>query len=389
MPRCVLIAIIALTVTLSAQQPRHPAPRPAQPAAVKPAPAPQFFTTTLTLEQMKGKQAVLETDLGTIIIDLLPDAAPNHVGLFMKTAQEGGYNGTIFHRVIRDAIVQGGDPFTKDPAKADAYGAGGLNILRAERNSEKNTRGAVSAVVSPDNPDTGGSQFFICVTNQPGLDGVHDVFGRLSEGILIAQKISGVPVDPKGHPNARVTIRSIVIRDKPASAPAPFSTESVADLGTYRAIVETTLGDITIEFMPEKAPNHVRNFLRLAQSGFYDGMAFHRVVRGFVAQTGYIPSRAEPLSEAEERFVHTLKPEFNDTKHVKGTVSMARGDDLASADTSWFISFGPNAILDGKYTAFGRVVDGLPVVEAIEQVPVTGEAPQTRVEVKHVRVERK
>lgn len=390
-PNYILVAAlaVALVATVAAQQPRRPTPQPARPAVVKPAPAPQFFTTTLSVEQMKGKQAVIETDLGTIVIDLLSEAAPNHVGYFIKMAQEGAYNGTIFHRAIKDAIIQGGDPLTKDPAKSDAYGTGGLSVLRAERNSEKNTRGAVSAVVGSNNPDSGGSQFFICITNQPGLDGVHDVFGRVSEGILIAKKISGVPVDDKGRPNARVTIRSVVIRDKPAPEPEPFSTESAAELGTYRAIVETTLGDITIELMPDKAPNHVRNFLRLAQSGFYDGMAFHRVVKGFVAQTGYIPSRAEPLSESQERFVHTLQPEFNDTKHVKGTVSMAHGEDPASADTSFFISFGANAILDGKYTAFGSVVGGMPVIEAIEQVPVTDEAPQTRVEIKHVRVERK
>src|SRR5438067_2113472 len=193
-----LLSALLLVASAAAQQPptpRPPAPRPAQPVAPKPAPGPQFFTTALTADQMKGKQAVVETDLGAIIIDLLPEAAPNHVGYFIKTAQDGSYTGTIFHRVIKDAIIQGGDPLTRDPSKADAYGSGGLMVLRAERNSEKNTRGAVSAVVGAYNPDSGGSQFFICITNQPALDGVHDVFGRVVEGILVAQKISGVPVD--------------------------------------------------------------------------------------------------------------------------------------------------------------------------------------------------
>jgi peptidyl-prolyl cis-trans isomerase B (cyclophilin B) len=378
---------ILIAATAAAQQPvRRPVTPPVQPA--RPA-APAFFTTTLTVDQMKGKQAVLDTDLGAIVIDLLPEAAPNHVGYFIKTAQEGGYNGTIFHRVIKDAIVQGGDPLTKDPSKADAYGTGGLSVLRAERNGEKNTRGAVSAVVGANNPDSGGSQFFICITNQPALDGVHDVFARVVEGILIAQKISASPVDDKGHPVTRVTVRSVVIRDKPPAGPEPFSTESISDLAGYRAIVETSLGNITIEFMPDKAPDHVRNFLRLAQSGLYDGMAFHRVVKGFAAQTGYLPSRSEPPSESQERFIRTLQPEFNDTTHVRGTVSMARGDDPASADTSFFISLGPNAMLNGKYTAFGRVVDGMPVLEALENVAVNGETPRERVEVRRVRVERR
>ena len=379
--------LVAALAVASAQQPARPAPRPAQPPASRPAPVQEFFTTALTVDQMKGKQAVLDTDLGTIIIDLLPEAAPNHVGYFIKTAEEGGYNRTIFHRVIKDGIIQGGDPLTKDPAKADAYGTGGLMVLRAERNSEKNTRGAVSAVVGANNPDSGGSQFFICVASQPVLDGVFDVFGRVVEGIFVVQKISEAAADDKGRPVTRVTVKSVTIRDKPAPGPEPFSTESVVELSRYRAVLETSLGDITIEFMPDKAENHVRNFLRLAQAGVYNGMAFHRVVPGFVIQTGYIASRTEPLSESQQRLVRNLQPEFNDTTHVKGIVSMAHGDDPASANTSFFISLGPNAILDGKYTAFGRVIDGLPAVDAIASVAVDGDAPRERVDVKHIRIE--
>jgi peptidyl-prolyl cis-trans isomerase B (cyclophilin B) len=338
---------------------------------------------------MRNKQAVVETDLGDIVIDLLPEAAPNHVGYFIKNAQDGTYAGTTFHRVVKQGIVQGGDPLSKDPSKIDAYGTGGLGVLRAERNAEKNTRGAVSAVVGGGNPDSGGTQFFICVADQPGLDGTYDVFGRISEGILVAQKISEVPADEKGRPAERVAIRSVTIRDKPAARPEAFSTESAAELSAYRAVLETSMGAITLEFSADKAPEHVRNFLRLAQSGVYSGMGVHRVAKGFVIQTGYLPSRSQPLSEPQQRLVRNLQPEFNDTPHVKGTVSMARGDDPSSADTSFFIVLGPSPVLDGKYTAFGRVVDGMPVVEAIEQAPVNGEAPVTRIEIKSVRVEKR
>jgi peptidyl-prolyl cis-trans isomerase B (cyclophilin B) len=363
-------------------------PAPAKPVPPKPA-APQFFATPLTLDQMRNKQAVVETDLGDIVIDLLPEAAPNHVGYFIKNAQDGTYAGTTFHRVVKQGIVQGGDPLSKDPSKIDAYGTGGLGVLRAERNAEKNTRGAVSAVVGGGNPDSGGTQFFICVADQPGLDGTYDVFGRVSEGILIAQKISEVTADEKGRPSERVAIRSVTIRDKPAAGPEPFSTETAADLSRYRVILETTMGTIAIEFLPDKAPEHVRNFLRLAQAGVYNGMGVHRVAKGFVIQTGYLPSRGEPLSESQQRLVRNLQPEFNDTPHIKGTVSMARGDNPASADTSFFIVLGASPVLDGKYTAFGRVVDGLPVVEAIEQVPVNGEAPVTRIELRRATVEKR
>jgi peptidyl-prolyl cis-trans isomerase B (cyclophilin B) len=311
------------------------------------------------------------------------------VGYFIKLAEEGTFNGTIFHRVVRQGIIQGGDPITRDPEKQTLYGTGGLNALRAERSAEKHTRGAVSTMLAGGNPDSGGSQFFICIVDQPGLDGVHDVFGRVTEGILVAQKISEAATDPGGRPIERIAIRTVTIRDTPPPAPEPFSTESPAELSSYRAVLETSLGEIALEFLPDKAPNHVRNFLRLAQSGVYDGMAFHRVARGFVIQTGFMPSRSAPLNEVQQKFVRTLQPEFNDTVHVKGTVSMARGDDPASASTSFFIVTARSAALDGKYTAFGQVVDGLPVVDAIEAVPVNGEAPVQRVDLKRVRVERK
>jgi len=185
--------VLLLTTSILADQ------RQAKPAPPKPA-TPQFFTTPLTLDQMRNKQAVVATDLGEVVIDLLPEVAPNHVGYFIKNAQDGTYAGTTFHRVVKQGIVQGGDPLSKDPSKIDAYGTGGLGVLRAERNAERNTRGAVSAVVGGGNPDSGGTQFFICVADQPGLDGTYDVFGRVSEGILVAQKISEVAADEKGRP---------------------------------------------------------------------------------------------------------------------------------------------------------------------------------------------
>ncbi len=387
--KVVRCAAAALTLLSWVSVPLHAEQRGAKPPAAKPPAPPQFFTTPLSLDEMRNKQAVMETDFGTIVIDLLPDAAPNHVGYFIKSAQDGIYTGTIFHRVVGQGIVQGGDPLSKDPSKADAYGTGGLGVLRAERNAEKNTRGAVSAVVGGGNPDSGGTQFFICVADQPGLDGTYDVFGRVSEGILIAQKISEIAADEKGRPAERVAIKSVTIRDKPAALPLPFSTESVADLAAHRVVLETSMGNITIELTPDKAPEHVRNFLRLAQAGVYDGMGFHRIAKGFVVQTGYLPSRSQPLSESQQRLVRNLQPEFNDTPHVKGTVSMARGEDPASADMSFFIVLGPSPVLDGKYTAFGRVVDGMPVVEAMEQVPVNGETPVTRIDVRRALVEEK
>jgi peptidyl-prolyl cis-trans isomerase B (cyclophilin B) len=334
---------------------------------------------------MTNKQAVVATTAGTFVIDLRPDLAPNHVGYFIKLAKAGAYDGTIFHRVVRLGIIQGGDPLSKDAAKAKLYGTGGLGVLKAEISGEKHTRGAVSAVLQPGKPDSAGSQFFVSVTDQPALDGKYTIFGRVSEGIDVVQKISEAAADERGAPADRIEIRRVTIRDTPPPEPEPFASESPADLAKHRAILETSTGSITVEFFADKAPEHVRNFLRLASLGVYDGTAFHRVVRGFVIQTGALTSRA-PLSEKQQKMVRSLQPEFNDTRHVKGILSMARGDDPASAMTSFFIVTGDAASLDGKYTAFGRVIDGMAVVEAIEQAPVNGEAPVTRVDLKSVRI---
>ena len=351
---------------------------------MKPA-TPTPFTTPLSLAEMTGKQAVVNTTAGTIVIDLRPDLAPNHVGYFMKLAREHAYDGTTFHRVVRMAIIQGGDPLSKDPGKLALYGTGGLGMLKAEFNAEPATRGAVAAVLQPNKPDSAGSQFFICVTDQPALNGQYTIFGRVSEGLDVAQKVSETATDAGGKPSDRIVITDVTIRDTPPPEVDPFSTESVADLAQYRAVLETSLGPITVAFFPDKAPEHVRNFLRLAQAGVFDGTVFHRVVRGFVIQTGALSSRA-PLTEKQRKSVHTLKPEFSDTPHVKGILSMARGDDPASATTSFFIVTGNASSLDGKYSVFGRVVDGLPVVDAIEQTSVNGETPVARIELTKVRI---
>jgi peptidyl-prolyl cis-trans isomerase B (cyclophilin B) len=348
------------------------------------------LTASLAAEQaptdIQNKQAVIETAMGTIVIDLLADRAPNHVALFIKTVRSGGYDATTFHRLVRQGIIQGGDPLTKDPAASARYGTGGLNQLKAEINPEKHTRGTVSAVLIPNRPDSAGTQFFICIVDQPSLDGQYTVFGRVAEGILVAQKISEVATDEKGAPIERVEMKRVTIREKPAPTAEPFTTESVSELAEWRAVLETSMGDITIALAPDKAPEHVRNFLRLASAGVYDGMSWHRVVKGFVIQTGHVPTRSEPLTETQQTYVRNLKAEFNATPHELGTVSMARLAEPDTANTSFFIVTARSQVLDNKYTAFGRVVSGLDVVQKIEGAAVNGETPVDRIELRRVRI---
>jgi cyclophilin family peptidyl-prolyl cis-trans isomerase len=344
------------------------------------------FKTPLTPAQMTNKQAVVETSEGTFIIDLRPDLAPNHVGYFINTAREGRYNGTIVHRVVRDGIIQGGDPLTKDASKTALYGTGGLGVLSAEHSPEPFTRGAVAAALRPNQPNSGGAQFFICVSDQPALAGQFSIFGRVSEGMDVVQKISELQTDARGAPVERVTITAVTIRDTPPPEPVPFAVDTPEQLASHRAVIGTTAGSITLAFDAGKAPEHVRNFLQLAQAGVFDGTSFHRVVRGFVAQAGALNTRSSPPTEKQQKLVHRLQPEFSDTKHVRGIVSMARGDDPASATTSFFIVLGDASNLDGKYSVFGRVVDGMDTVAKIEAAPVDGESPVTRIGILHVRV---
>ena len=148
---------------------------------------------------------ILDLKDGPVKIRLRPDLAPNHVGHFMAQAARGAYNGTVFHRVVRHGIIQGGDPLTTDPAKVKQYGTGGLGVLRAEPTpSEKHTRGAVSAVLQPGKPDSAGSQFFICVADSHFLDWNYTVFGEVVSGMEVADRVVNAKRDGRDNPLERV-----------------------------------------------------------------------------------------------------------------------------------------------------------------------------------------
>ena len=333
------------------------------------------------------KQAVVETTAGTFVIDLAPEQAPLTTAYFMKTASAGGFNGTIFHKMIKYGIVQGGDPLSKDPSKRAQWGTGGLNAVKDEatgreddarigggRHDSRQARQRRPAVLRRR-----------CRSARPRWK-VHGASDTSRTASRWCRRSPRRPIDDKGVATERVEIKSITIRDTP---PVLFVNDSVPDLASYRAVLDTSAGPITIEFFPEKAQETVRQFLRLADAGVYNDVAFHRVAPGFVIQTGALNTRATPLTEKQQKLVHNLTPEFNDTKHVKGIVSMARGEAPDSATTSFFICTGASTALDGQYTAFGRVVDGMAAVEAIEQTPRDGETPKTRIELRSVKIEKR
>ncbi len=167
-----------------------------------------------------------------------------------------------------------------------------------------------------------------------------------------------------------------------------------ADAVPEVAIISTTKGEFVLEFWPEVAPKTVANFKKLATEGFYDGTSFHRIIAGFMAQGG------DPLTkdlEQEARYGtgdpgYKIPAEFNNRKHTRGVISMARSADPDSAGSQFFLMLGDAPHLDGQYSAFGKVVKGVEVLDKIEAVPVTpspsGEPskPTERVEIESIKI---
>jgi peptidylprolyl isomerase len=126
-------------------------------------------------------------------------------------------------------------------------------------------------------------------------------------------------------------------------------------------VLETTKGNVVIEMRPDLAPNHVARIKELVREGFYDGIVFHRVIDGFMAQTGCPHGTGTGGSGTK------LKAEFNREKHVRGTVSMARAQSPDSADSQFFICFDDARFLDGQYTVWGKVTEGMENVDKIKR----------------------
>jgi peptidyl-prolyl cis-trans isomerase B (cyclophilin B) len=155
--------------------------------------------------------AIINTTEGTMVVEFWRDAAPNTVENFKKLAEKGFYDGTCFHRVIKGFMIQGGDPLTKDPAKEDTWGTGGPGYsIKAEFNDHSHVRGVISMARSQD-PNSAGSQFFICDGNPTFLDHQYTAFGKLIKGDDVLTKIANTPTHPPDRPDRRMGVISIKI----------------------------------------------------------------------------------------------------------------------------------------------------------------------------------
>ena len=157
---------------------------------------------------------LVETNLGQIKFQLLPELAPEHVRNFTKLAESGLYDGTLFHRVIPRFMIQGGDPNTKDPSLKSQWGMGGPGYnIKAEFNSRSHLRGIVSMARSQD-PDSAGSQFFIVTSDSTFLDREYTVFGEVTEGMDIADKIVNLPRDSNDCPQQEAKMVKVSISNE-------------------------------------------------------------------------------------------------------------------------------------------------------------------------------
>ena len=334
-------------------------------------------------------EAVLDTTSGQIVLEFFPKEAPRHVEFFVKNARTGAYDGTTFHRLVKYGLIQGGDPLSKNARDKARYGTGGLNAgLPDEVNKNKHLPGAVSSVLASVRagsndvkPGTSGSQFFIVLNAGPAqanLDSTFTVFGRVVEGMDVASTISTSTANASGVAADRIEIKKVTIRDK---------TPTLDQMKAMRATIETSLGVIKLQLLPEAAPKTARAFVQYARSGLYDGTTFFRVSQKYFLEVGYLGDWPQDSANRKRQFsLWPILAEKSDVKQERGIVSMRQS---ADGTTSWyfFVISKENPALDGKHVPFAKVIEGLDVVDKIAEAEVDGDKPKQRIEIKKISVQ--
>lgn len=336
-----------------------------------------------------GVEAVLDTSNGQIVIEFFPKDAPRHVESFVKNARAGAYDGTTFHRLVKYGLIQGGDPLSKNSKDRARYGTGGLNTgLPDEVNKNKHISGAVSSVLAAVRsgatdvkPGTSGAQFFIVLNAGPAqanLDSTFTVFGRVVEGMDVASNISLSPASAAGVAADRIEIKKVTIREK---------TPTLDQMKPMRATIETSLGAVKLQLLPESAPNTARSFVRFARAGLYDGATFFRVSQKYFIEVGYLGDWPQDSPNRKRQFsLWPVPAEKSDVKQERGVVSMRQAQD---GTTSWyfFILSRDNPALDGKHVPFAKVIEGLDIVDKIAETEVDGDKPKQRIEIKKISLQ--
>ena len=381
------------------------------------------MTTANTLDGVTLSEA--ETDYvlitvegyGQILVRLYPDVAPITVTNFKKLVSEKFYDGLIFHRVIKNFMIQGGDPLGNGTGGSDENIYGEFKNNGFENNLS-HKRGVVAMARSTEN--SASSQFYIChkTSGVEHLDGDYATFGYVIYGLDVVDKIAKVNVDSNDKPLKTVTITSIRFANVPDSVYAPVDTgtsetpdntsklpdeykdhvppkadsinmSTVASLdgvtpsetATDHVLIDVAgHGKMLVRLYPDVAPATVANFKKLVSEKFYDGLIFHRVIKNFMVQGG------DPEGTGMGGSDKTIFGEFasngfeNNLSHKRGVLSMARlSGDNNSASSQFFICHTDEGVahLDGDYATFGYVVYGLDVIDSIANVSVNASSKPT------------
>ena len=304
----------------------------------------------------------------------------------MKIAGEGGYDGTIFHRMVPRGMVQGGDPLSKDPAKAR-----GVRQRRPERGQGRRARAEDDAgarwrrLRCRGSPTAAARSSSSCWPISRRSTASTASSGTCRTGWKCWRRFPRRPsTQPAWRPNGSRSGK-VTIRDTP---PEPFVNERASNWLAIARFSTPARDRSRSSFSPTRRPTRSASSCAWQRPVCTTAWRFIASRPGFVIQTGAEGTRAVPFTEKQQAAgPRTARPEFNDTKHVKGIVSMARGADPGSATTSFFICTGPSTALDGQYTAFGRVIDGMAAVEAIEKAPRTTRRRVARIDLRTITIE--
>jgi cyclophilin family peptidyl-prolyl cis-trans isomerase len=327
--------------------------------------------------------ATLRTEKGEIKIELFASKAPKTVNNFIFLAREGYYDGTTFHRVLSDFMAQGGDP-------TGTGGGGPGYIFEDEFHPDLRFDGAGYIGMGNRGPNTNGSQFFITFGPTDYLTGRHTIFGKVVEGMEVV--LSLTLRDPQENPDYlgdilhTVEIEEIPVSllPPPTATPIPVlpqleegrplaSLEIIDREGLYTgkpdmvidpeksyvAIIETTKGEIEVELRPQFAPESVNNFFVLARLGYWDGFPIVYVEPEVLVLTG------SPAGRVDSDVGYTLPPEIAMPNSEGAVGFLFRSDVNESSGSQFYILLQENLQLDGAFTVFGYVIDGLEVVREL------------------------
>lgn len=330
------------------------------------------------------ERIVMTTGEGIIILGLYEKEAPTHVQNFKTLVRNGFYDGSSFHRVVEKFIAQGGK--LPQGKAAPVQGAPSESKLKHARGSLAMARPAGRVPAAASDP----TEFYICYDSAPELDTRgNTVFGTVLQGLPIVNtfqkqeigtlkgsgagfleadkqtKILKAEVVPaNGVAQAIRSGRTLFLSHKTQMAATTPKTTFQPKAGDEYAVLTLDIGDVVIDLFEEDAPKHAENFKKHVKSGYYDGLSFHRVIPGFMAQGG------DPQGTGMGGPGYTIEAEIK-RKHLRGSLAAARtgrgNPEKRSSGSQFYICFRDTAHLDGAYTVYGQVVKGMDVVDKIQR----------------------